>query len=71
LNDELADIPQSSTDTRTRNEALRELYLARALYRCGDRDGVAARILGEYRRDIRGHFARHAAAVLVAGEGRP
>ena len=50
--------------TRTRNETLRELYLARALFRCGDRDGLAARILGAYARDIRGHFARHAAAVL-------
>ncbi len=63
---ELADIPESTVDTRTRNEALRELYLARALYRCGDADGLAARILGDYRNDIRGHFARHAERVLQA-----
>jgi ribulose 1,5-bisphosphate synthetase/thiazole synthase len=63
---ELADIPESRVDTRTRNEALRELYLARALLRGGDRDGLAARLLGAYARDIRGHFARHAAAVLRA-----
>ena len=71
LEDELADIPQSPVDTRTRNEALREIYLARALYRCGDCDGLAARILAEYSRDIRGHFARHAATVLgpAAGHG--
>lgn len=62
---ELADIPASSTDTRTRNEALRELYLARALFRCGDREGLAAQILGAYSRDIRGHFARHASGVLA------
>jgi len=66
LADELADIPVSSVDTRTRNEALRELYLARALFRCGDRDGLAARTLAAYRSDLRGHFARHAAAVLAA-----
>lgn len=64
LADELADIPASRTDTRTRNEALRELYVARALFRCGDHDGVAARTLAAYQRDLRGHFARHAAAVL-------
>jgi hypothetical protein len=68
LADELADIPASSVDTRTRNEALRELYLARALLRCGDRNGLAARTLDAYRRDLRGHFARHAAAVLGAAK---
>ena len=69
LADELADIPASSTDERTRNEALRELYLARALFRCGDRDGLATRTLEAYRSDLRGHFARHAAAVLAAPRG--
>ena len=71
LAQELADIPESSTDTRTRNEALRELYLARALFRCGDCDGLAARILAAYRRDIRGHFARHAAGVLASAGDAP
>ena len=65
LKDELADIPPSSTDTRTRNEALRELYMARALFRCGDADGLGARILGAYSRDLRGHFARHTTGVLA------
>ena len=65
LAQELADIPESSVDTRTRNEALRELYLARALFRCGDHAGLAARILGAYSHDIRGHFARHASGVLA------
>lgn len=64
LAEELADIPASSTDTRTRNESLRELYIARALYRCGDSDGVATRILETYSRDLRGHYARHAAGVM-------
>jgi len=47
-----------------RNSALRELVLARALYRCGDKDGLGKRILTEYEKDIRGHFATHARAVL-------
>ena len=47
-----------------RNGALRELHLARALYRCGDLDGLGEQTLRRYADDIRGHFARHARAVL-------
>ena len=47
-----------------RSQPLRELILARALYICGDRDDVARKILEQYRRDLRGLFARHAHAVL-------
>ena len=50
-----------------RNRALRELYLARALYRCGDPDGLGEQLLRAYTSDIRGHFARHANAVLAIG----
>ena len=49
---------------RPRRRSLREIMLARALYRCGDHDGIGGRILRTYTRDVRGHFARHAAAVL-------
>lgn len=56
--------PASPTDTLTRNHSLRELILARALYRCGDYKGIGAKILKEYARDLRGHYARHATAVL-------
>jgi HEAT repeat protein len=49
---------------RTRRESLRELVLARALYRCGDHDGLGRRILESYTQDLRGHLARHAQAVL-------
>lgn len=62
---ELRDIPESPVDTSTRNRALRELYLARALTRCGDRGGVGRAILVRYANDIRGHFARHAARLLA------
>ncbi|MDP7130407.1 MAG: hypothetical protein QF437_07955, partial [Planctomycetota bacterium] len=47
-----------------RNGALRELHLARALYRCGDLEGLGEQTLRRYADDIRGHFARHARAVL-------
>jgi hypothetical protein len=49
---------------RTRRESLRELMLARALYRCGDDQGLGAKVLQGYTQDLRGHFARHAQAVL-------
>ncbi len=55
-------------EKRRREGALREIVLARALYRCGDHDGLGQGLLQGYRADIRGHFARHAAAVLAAGK---
>ena len=51
-----------------RTLALRELLLARALYRCGDWEGLGEKTLREYSKDLRGHFARHARAVLAAGK---
>ncbi|UCE49704.1 MAG: FAD-dependent oxidoreductase, partial [Phycisphaerales bacterium] len=53
-------------EKRRRLGALREIFLARALYRCGDWKGLGEEILTEYRQDIRGLFARHACAVLSA-----
>jgi hypothetical protein len=47
-----------------RNLCLRELAVARALYRCGDCDGAAARVLRHYSRDLRGVYALHATEVL-------
>jgi hypothetical protein len=49
----------------TRRNSLREILLARALYRCGDKDGLGRKILEQYEKDLRGHFARHAHAVLT------
>lgn len=51
-------------DTTTRQTSLRELFIARALYRCGDQNGLGKKILSEYAHDLRGHIARHAQAVL-------
>ena len=56
--------PDSPTDTKTRNYSLRELILARALYRCGDYRGLGKKILKQYARDLRAHYARHAQGVL-------
>jgi HEAT repeat protein len=66
---------QSAIETpRARNSSLRELVVARALYRCGDHEGLGEKILQAYARDLRGHFSRHARAVLGepkrAGEKR-
>jgi len=57
-------LPGGTTAVITRRESLRELMLARALYRCGDFDGLGKKILQAYTTDLRGHLARHAQAVL-------
>jgi len=36
--------------------------------RCGDKDGLGKAILTRYAKDLRGHLARHAAAVLRGPE---
>jgi len=61
--------PGGTNAEATRRESLRELLLARALYRCGDHNGTGRKILEAYTRDLRGHLARHAKAVLES-EGR-
>ena len=56
--------PPGETDTSTRNNSLRELILARALFRCGDVNGLGKEILTAYSKDLRGHYYRHASGVL-------
>jgi flavin-dependent dehydrogenase len=58
------EVSPSPTDTVTRNNSLRELVLARALYHCGDYQGLGEKILKQYAADLRAHYARHASAVL-------
>ena len=55
---------------RRREGALREIVLARALYRCDDWQGTGRAILQEYATDLRGLFARHAQAVLAESESQ-
>lgn len=62
----LEPLHDADMDKRRRLGPLREITLARALYRCGDYQGLGKKILEEYRSDLRGLFARHAAAVLGA-----
>lgn len=57
-------VPGGTNAEKPRRESLRELLLARALYRCGDYQGVGEKILQNYTHDLRGHLARHALAVL-------
>jgi hypothetical protein len=51
--------------------SVREIAIARALYRCGDYQGLGQQVLREYAKDLRGHYARHAQAVLDAGKPTP
>lgn len=56
--------PKFKNDVTTRNNSLREIILGRALYKCGDLNGVGNQILNEYSKDLRGHYFRHASGVL-------
>ena len=47
-----------------RNKALKELYLAKSLYLCGDVDGLGKSILKKYADGLEGHYARFAYEVL-------
>lgn len=55
----------SWTATEARSNAIRELILARALFRSGDKGGLGRRVLEEYAKDLRGHLSRHAHEVLA------
>lgn len=57
---------QGINENTSRNDALKELHLAAALLRCGDLEHTGRDILATYREDVRGHFSRHATAVLAA-----
>lgn len=62
----LTPLHDKKVDQRHRIGPLREITLARALYHCGDCDGMGRRILTEYQSDLRGLFSRHARAILEA-----
>jgi hypothetical protein len=67
IRDEIERTPGRRADTTTRNRSLKELVLARALYRCGDHEGLGKQILTTYANDLRGHYATHAKAILLEG----
>lgn len=58
-------VKNSSYDKRTK--ALREIVLARALYKCGDYNNIGKNILENYQKDMRGLFVRHANQILKTG----
>lgn len=61
-------LTRDTNETVVRNNALVELHLARGVWRLGDVNRLGQKTLEAYRDDQRGHFARHAAAVLEAGK---
>lgn len=48
---------------------IKELALARALWACGDHEGLARKALEAYARDPRGVLSAHAKAILASGRG--
>lgn len=66
----LEPLHDEKVELRRRLGALREIVLARALYRCGDYQGLGEATLRSYTRDYRGLFARHAEAVLARSSAR-
>jgi ribulose 1,5-bisphosphate synthetase/thiazole synthase len=62
------EVPGGPNGEISRRTSLRELLLARALYRCGDYEGLGHKTLRNYAQDLRGHIARHAQAVLGTGK---
>lgn len=63
------EVDHDGCEVRERERTLRELYLARALWRLGDQDGRARRVLMAYAEDLRGHYARHSRCVLAEPAG--
>ncbi len=56
-------------DTSTRDLELKELHLARALYLCGDQDGIGEEVLRRYADSLQGHYARYAREILRQPRG--
>lgn len=56
--------PPDSSDNSTRHASLRELLLARALFLCGDKDGLGEKILKQYADDVRGTYSLYAISTL-------
>ncbi len=61
-----AESPGGHVAVQARRDSLRELAVARALFRCGDYGDLGRKTLEKYVDDLRGHFSRHAKAVLDA-----
>lgn len=64
VTDILNNMKLSPSDNSTRALSLRELFLARALYLCGDENGLGKKVLETYTKDLRGHWVRFATDAL-------
>ncbi len=47
-------------DNSARNAALKEIHLAYALFKCGDKNQLGERILSNYANGLEGHYSRFA-----------
>jgi hypothetical protein len=65
IQDNIKRAPKTGSDNTTRDQSLRELILARALFRCGDYNGLGRKTLEAYSNDFRGHYATHVRAILA------
>lgn len=54
----------NTIDVTFRNKALKELHVARALYMCGDKNGLGEETLMRYAYSLQGHYARYATEIL-------
>ena len=52
-------------DVSFRDKILKELHLAKSLYRCGDQEGIAQKVLRRYENGLEAHYARFAAEILA------
>jgi hypothetical protein len=60
----LTTVKQDTNDNTVRNTCLKELFLSRALFLCGDFNRKGKEILENYANDLHGPYAQHAQSVL-------
>jgi hypothetical protein len=65
LSEAIREVPSHPTDNAARDEQLKRLMLAKALFSCGDHDGVAREVLSTYARSLHGVYSRHAKGLLA------
>ena len=60
-------VTKRTNETSIRNDALKEILTARALYRCGDTGGAGLAVLQAYASSRQGHYSRHASEIVLEG----
>ena len=64
------DVVPAKVDVSIRNQVLREICLAGALYQCGDDEKKGERILRNYSSDLHGTYFRYASELLDNGNSK-